>query len=67
MSKLSHEEKIEIYNKRKNGETLNALHSKYGITKHNIQYLIWLVDRHGFDILKPTKINIILLIRKNKL
>ena len=55
MSKLSYEEKIEIYNKRKAGETLNTLHSKYGITKHNIQYLVRLIDRHGFDILKHTK------------
>ena len=55
MSKLSYEEKIEIYNKRKAGVTLNTLHSKYGITKHNIQYLVWLIDRHGFDILKHTK------------
>ena len=55
MSKLSYEDKIEIYNKRKAGETLNTLHSKYGITKHNIQYLVWLIDRHGFDILKHTK------------
>lgn len=55
MSKLSYEEKIEIYNKRKAGETLNTLHSKYGITEHNIQYLVRLIDRHGFDILKHTK------------
>ena len=55
MSKLSYEDKIKIYNKRKAGETLNTLHSKYGITKHNIQYLVRLIDRHGFDILKHTK------------
>ena len=40
MSKLSYEEKIEIYKKRKAGETLKTLQSKYGITKHNIQYLV---------------------------
>ena len=55
MSKLSYEEKIEIYNKRKEGETLKTLQSKYGITKHNIQYLIWLIDKHGFDILRTIK------------
>ena len=55
MSKLSYEEKIEIYNKRKEGETLKTLQSKYGMTKHNIQYLVQLVDKHGFDILRTTK------------
>ena len=55
MSKLSYEEKIEIYNKRKEGETLETLQSKYGMTKHYIQYLVWLIDKHGFDILRTTK------------
>ena len=55
MSKLSYEEKIEIYNKRKQGETLKTLQYKYGITKHNIQYLVWLIDKHGFNILRTTK------------
>lgn len=55
MGKLSYEEKIEIYNKRKEGETLSTLHSQYGITVHNIQYLVWLIDKHGFDILRTTK------------
>ena len=55
MSKLSYEKKIEIYNKRKEGETLKTLQSKYGMTKHNIQYLVWLIDKHGFDILRTIK------------
>lgn len=55
MTKLSYKEKIEIYNKRKEGETLKTLQSKYGMTKHNIQYLVWLIDKHGFDILRTTK------------
>lgn len=55
MSKLSSEDKIELYNKRKEGKTLNILQSKYGMAKHNIQYLVWLIDKHGFDILRTTK------------
>jgi len=55
MSKLSYEDKIEIYNKRKKGEALNSLHSKYGITTHNIQYLVRLIDKHGFDVLRTNK------------
>lgn len=52
MSKLSYEDKIEIYDKRKRGTTLKELHLQYGITIHNIQYIIWLVDKHGYEILK---------------
>ena len=25
------------------------------MTKHNIQYLVWLIDNHGFDILRTIK------------
>lgn len=52
MSKLSYEDKIEIYDKRKKGITLKTLHLQYGIAMHNIQYIIWLVDKHGYEILK---------------
>ena len=55
MSKLSYEDKIEIYNKRKKGVTLSTLCSEYGITVHNIQYLIRLIDKHGFNILRTSK------------
>ena len=57
MGKLSYEDKIEIYNKRKEGESLTTLHLQYGITKHNIQYLVWLIDKHGFNVLRTNKNN----------
>ena len=52
MSKLSYEEKINLYYEKKNGVTISTLVSKYSIPKHNICYLIHLIDKHGFDILK---------------
>ena len=55
MSKLSYEDKINLYNDRKKGITINSLVSKYDITHHNIQYLIRLIDKHGFDVLRTTK------------
>lgn len=55
MSKLSYENRIEMYNERKAGETINNLHIKYGITINNVQYLIRLIDKHGFDILRRDK------------
>ena len=55
MSKLSYNDKVGIYNKRKEGYTLSALQSQYRVTKHNIQYLIRLIDKHGFEILRTSK------------
>ena len=55
MSKLTYEDKINLYNDRKSGMSIKALVLKYGITKHNIQYLVLLMERHGFDILRTTK------------
>ena len=55
MSKLSYEDKINLYNDRKNGMSINSLVSKYGIRHEGIKYLIRLINRHGFDILRTTK------------
>ena len=52
MSKLSYEEKIELYYEKKKGITIPTLVSKYGLAKHNIWYLIYLIDKHGLDIIK---------------
>lgn len=55
MSKLSYEDKVYIYNNRKEGDSLNLLQSQYGVTKHSIQYLVRLIDKHGFKILRTSK------------
>ena len=55
MRKYSFEDKIDIYKRRKNGDTLKSLSLQCGMTVHNIQYLVWLVDKHGFDILIPKR------------
>ena len=55
MSKLSYEDKINIYNERKNGETRINLSKKYLIGKDKIDYLTRLIDKHGYDILRTTK------------
>ena len=57
MSKLSYEEKVSMYNEKKNGATIPSLVSKYFMPKHNIWYLIYLIDRHGLDILKKENNN----------
>lgn len=55
MSKLSYEDKVNLYNDKIKGIAIKSLGPKYGITYHNVQYLIRLIDKHGFDILRTTK------------
>ena len=55
MSKLTYEDKINIYQERKQGNTLNNISKKYGIRKDLVKYLIRLIDRHGYDILRTNK------------
>ena len=57
MSKLTREQKIEIYNKRKSGTTLQCLVLEYNISKHNIEYLISLLDEHDEGVLRKDKNN----------
>lgn len=55
MSKLSYEDKINIYQERKKGETRNNLSKKYSIGKDKIDYLTRLIDKHGLKILRTKK------------
>lgn len=52
MAKLTREEKIDIYNKRRNGVSFKDLSLEYKILTCNIKYLVSLVDYHGVDILR---------------
>ena len=55
VSKLTRENKIEIYERRKNGETISSLAKAFDVHKSNIEYLIALIKKHGFDILRKDK------------
>ena len=55
MSKLTYEDKINLYNDRKNGLSISTLVSKYNVTTDNVKYLIRLINKHGIDILRTTK------------
>lgn len=52
MAKLTREQRIEIYHKRKSGVTIPSLSKQYGINKKKIWYLVKLIDKHGEDILR---------------
>ena len=55
MSKLTYEDKINLYKDRKNGLTIPTLVSKYNIRHEVVEYLIRLIDKHGLDILRTNK------------
>ena len=55
MAKLTNKQKIEIYERRLKGETLSSLALKFNINIHNIKYLIKLLDKHSYFILRNDK------------
>ncbi len=55
MSKLSYEDKINLYNDRKHGLSIKSLALKYKVRQNNIKYLIRLIDKHGFAVLRTNK------------
>ena len=55
MSKLSYEDKINIYQERKQGISIANLSNKYNVRSSVISYLISLINKHGFDILRKTR------------
>ncbi|QYR67230.1 IS3 family transposase [Fusobacterium animalis] len=55
MSKLTREEKIEIFERRKMGETISSLAKAFNIRESNIKYLIALIKKHGYNILREDK------------
>ena len=67
MSKISYEDKINIYHEKKLGVSFSAIKSKYNYGIHNIQYLERLIDKHGYDILRQAKTEHFQLLKKKEL
>lgn len=67
MSKLSYEDKLEIYNERKNGKPFSYLSAKYNIRQGNLKYLVRLIDKHGYDVLKTNKNRTFSVIEKERI
>ena len=53
--KLSYEDKVQIYELRKQGRTFKEISNIFGITIPNLQYMIKLIDRYGIEIVKKWK------------
>ena len=52
MSKLTYEDKLNIYKERKKGKTIIFLTKKYNVREDVIRYLIRLIDKHGYNVLR---------------
>ena len=55
MTKISYEDKVNIYTRIKNGESPQRISKEYSMRYDKIRYLIRLIDIHGFEILRTTK------------
>ena len=55
MSKLTYEDKINLYNDKKKRMSIESLSNKYKVKKSVINYLTALIDKHGIAILRTGK------------
>ncbi|ELU69169.1 hypothetical protein PNI0008_02352, partial [Streptococcus pneumoniae PNI0008] len=53
--KLSCDDKVQIYELRKQGYSLEKLSNKFGINNSNLRYMIKLIDRYGIEFVKKGK------------
>ena len=53
--KLTYEDKIEIYQLRKQGESLKNLSKNYNVTVRNLDYLVKFIDKYGIESVKKKK------------
>ena len=53
--KLTYDDKVQIYELRKQGYSLEKLSNKFGINNSNLRYMIKLIDRYGMKFVKKGK------------
>ncbi|PRT67123.1 IS3 family transposase [Streptococcus anginosus] len=53
--KLTYDDKVQIYELRKQGRSFKELSNIFGIKITNLQYMIKLIDRYGMEIVKKGK------------
>ena len=58
--KLTYDDKVQIYELRKQGYSLEKLSNKFGINNSNLRYMIKLIDRYYSPELKQEMINKVL-------
>ena len=50
--KLTYEDKVQIYELRKQGQSFKQLSKRFGVDVSGLKYMMKLIDRYGIDIVK---------------
>ena len=50
--KLNYEDKVRIYELRKQGQSFKQLSKRFGVDVSGLKYMMKLTDRYGIDIVK---------------
>lgn len=50
--KLNYEDKVQIYELRKQGQSFKQLSKRFGVDVSGLKYMIKLIDRYDIDIVK---------------
>ena len=50
--KLNYEDKVQIYELRKQGQSFKQLSKRFGVNVSGLKYMMKLIDRYGIDIVK---------------
>ena len=50
--KLSYEDKVQIYELRKQGQTFNQLSKRFGVEASGLRYMMKLIDPYGIEFVK---------------
>ena len=53
--KLTFEDKVQIYESRKQGESFRRLSNQFGVNVSGLKYMVKLIDRYGINIVKKGK------------
>ena len=53
--KLTYEDKVQIYELRKQGESFKRLSKRVGVDASGVRYMTRLIDRYGINIIKKGK------------
>ncbi|MDG9380034.1 IS3 family transposase [Streptococcus pneumoniae] len=53
--KLSYDDKVQIYELRKQGYSLEKLSKRFGVDVSGLKYMVKLIDRYGIEIVKKGK------------
>ena len=53
--KLNYEDKVRIYELRKQGQSFKQLSKRFGVDVSGLKYMVTLIDRYGIEIVKKGK------------